>query len=465
MRTLVCFLSFILTSLLTYSQGFQDIVTEDIDELCSGYQSEEADPQAEMLVDQMMAQMQLKRAFEIRTCSNINNARATIEKDENGNLMPYILYDPIWLKSMSAKSQTDWASIGVLAHEVGHFLLYHALNNRGSNPRWELDADRFAGKTMAMMGSTLEEAQSMFSNYTRMEDSSSHPGKNKRLEAVKTGWMNVNNPTKHIILNENTPEKDVSPELIVNRYFEKLGGLKKLIQVKALKFEEEISETKASELNPSTAVFTYGYKLKPNKIIVDDEGAQRQYVITNNDSIAWRYSNEEKWREGTPRIGTSMSQNNFLVIKQISPSLVNFFDDFLLIANPEVVDYRRRKVIAGEECFVLEYREKTIDVGDLNKKGMRINRNTQYFFSSYTGLLHAIVQEDKMLMYKRGNLKDASKKERTQKVFSNYKLVNDLLFPHTIKTTETTLISDIPQPESIFHQTRELIDVKINPDL
>ncbi|MEP2057748.1 MAG: hypothetical protein ABJJ05_08075, partial [Maribacter litoralis] len=80
------------------AQGFQqDIVTEDIDELCFGYQSEMADPEAELIVDQMMAQMQLKKVFKLRKCAKINNAIATIEQDKSGNSQPYILYDPKWL--------------------------------------------------------------------------------------------------------------------------------------------------------------------------------------------------------------------------------------------------------------------------------------------------------------------------------------------------------------------------------
>ncbi|MGB5667691.1 MAG: hypothetical protein WBM53_12650, partial [Maribacter sp.] len=244
-----------LVSLLATAQGFQNVVIESVDDVCFGNQSELADPEAELIMDQIMSQMQLKRIFKIRKCSSIGNAYATIQPDENNNQAPYILYDPQWLREMANASKTDWASIGVLAHEVGHLLSYHALNKKGSNPRWEIDADRFAGSTLAMMGSTLEEAQSMFQNYNQLEDSRTHPGKNKRLEAVKTGWMSVNNPVKNILLNEDTPERDVSPELIVNRYYKSLGGLKALSQIKQLNFKEEILETKGENINQKPRVY------------------------------------------------------------------------------------------------------------------------------------------------------------------------------------------------------------------
>jgi len=466
MKRILGVLLFFLTMQQSNAQGFlQNVITEeDVDELCFGNQSEAADESAELIVDQIMAQMQLKRVFKLRKCTAIGNAYATIKPDANNNQTPYILYDPQWLKGMANKSKTDWASIGVLAHEVGHFLLYHALNKKGSNPVWEIQADRFAGSTLAKMGSTLEEAQSMFDNYNQEEDSRSHPGKSKRLEAVKVGWMNVNNPQKQITLNENTLERDVSSELIVNRYFDELGGIKNLSQIKSLKFEEEITETKGIDLNPTPKTYTYGYTLNSNKILIDFKENNHQYAVTNNDSISWRFMDENQWREGTPRIGTTANQDGHSFIRQISPSIQNFFDDFLLSSNPEVVDYRRRRIIEDEECFVLEFPEEIIELGDLRKKGKRIIQKTQYYFSTYTGLLHAIIIDEKIMVYKRANLKNASEGLRVQKVFSNYKAVNEILFPHSITTTETKLINDIPQKESTFYQKRKLISLEVNPD-
>ncbi len=466
MKRFLGILLFFLSLQPSNAQGFlQNVVSEEeIDELCSGNQSQPADQEAELVVDQIMAQMQLKRAFKLRKCTAIGNAYATIQPDANNNQTPYILYDPQWLEEMANKSKTDWASIGVLAHEVGHFLLYHALNKKGSNPVWEIQADRFAGSTLAKMGSTLEEAQSMFDNYNQKEDSRSHPGKAKRLEAVKVGWMNVNNPQKQITLSENTPERDVSSELIVNRYFNELGGIKNLSQIKSLRFEEEISETKGLDLNQKPLTYSYSYTLNPNKVIINSNKKDQQYVITNNDSISWRYTNENKWREGAPRIGTTANQDGHSFIRQISPSFQNFFDDFLLSSNPEVVDYRRRRVLDEEECFLLEFPEETIELGDLRKKGRRIIQKTQYYFNTYTGLLHAIVIEEKIMTYKRGSIKDASEGLRIQRLFSNYKAVDNILFPHTISTTETKLLSDIPQEESTFFQKRKLVNLEIITD-
>jgi hypothetical protein len=443
-------------------QGFQDIVTEDVDDLCFGYQSEAADPEAELVVDQMMAQMQLKRVFELRKCAKINNAFAKIEQEDNENPKKYILYDPKWLKGMDTSSNTDWASIGVLAHEVGHFLLYHALNKKGSNPRWEIDADRFAGKTMAMMGSTLEEAQSMFDNYTLTEDSSTHPSKNKRLEAVKTGWMNVNNPTKNIVLNENTLDRDVSPELIFDRYFKNMGGLKNMAQVKQLNFNENISEKIGNKKGQNTMTYTYEYELSSNKTkIVSRYGSDPlEYIIVNNDSLSYKYLDEKNWKKGAPKIGTTAEQDPYDFKKRVRPSLFYFFEDFLLVSNSEITDYRRRKNINNEECFIIELPQEIIDIGDLTKKGKRIVLTKRYYYSVYTGLLHAIEEIEKIAPYKRGQIKNPITR-RTETIINNYQAIDSLQFPIEILKKVTLLENDIPKEEETIYQERTLSNLEL----
>lgn len=445
------------------AQGFQqDIVTEDIDELCFGYQSEMADPEAELIVDQMMAQMQLKKVFKLRKCAKINNAIATIEQDKSGNSQPYILYDPKWLNSMDKSSKTDWASIGILAHEVGHFLLYHALNKKGSNPRWEIDADRFAGKTMAMMGSTLEEAQSMFDNYTLIEDSRTHPGKAKRLEAVKTGWMNVNNPTKNIVLNENTSDRDINPELIFTRYFKNMGGLKNMGQVKQIQFKEVISEKIGTRLGQKAKEYAYEYELSSNKtrVISRNFSDPEEYLIMNSDSLSYKYLDEEKWNQGAPKIGTTANQDNYDFKQKIRPSIFYYFDDFSWISNPEITDYRRRKIINDEECFTIEFPQVTTEIGNLNKRGKRIILTKRHYYSTYTGLLNAIEETEKISFYKRGQIK-SSLTRKTESIINEYQTVEQILLPYKIKKTITILESDLPKEDKTIYQERELSNVNL----
>lgn len=462
MKNRLVFCCFLFIGLLINAQGFQNVVIESVDDVCFGDQSQSADAEAELIMDQIMSQMQLKRIFKIRKCSSIRNAFATIQPDENNNQVPYILYDSQWLKEMANASKTDWASIGVLAHEVGHLLSYHALNKKGSNPRWEVDADRFAGSTLARMGSTLEEAQSMFQNYTQLEDSRTHPGKNKRLEAVKIGWMNVNNPVKKILLNEDTPERDVSPELIVNRYYKSVGGLKSLSQIKQLHFKETISEKKGESLNQIAIVYTYAYNQTANKTEVLFEERGEQYLI-KNDSLFWKYTDQDKWRNGAPRIGTSLDQDPYTFIKEKKPSTKNFFDDFLLVSNPEIAYYQGRKRIAEEECFLLELPEEKHEIGNLKKKGKRIILSRLYYFSTQSGLLYGIVETEKISNFKKGNIKKQTT-IRTERIFTDYGQFNNIYFPQNISTTETELVNDIARGEKRY-QERTISEVELSSEL
>jgi len=458
----IVFLAILFIGFSATAQGFQNVVIESVDDVCFGNQSQTADAEAESIVDEIMGQMGLNRNFKIRKCENIKNALARIEEDEDKTLTPYILYDPQWLASMSKKSNTDWASIGVLAHEVGHFLLYHALNKRGSNPRWELSADRFAGSTLARMGSTLEEAQSMFQNVPE-KGSSSHPGRAERMEAIKIGWLKINNPTQRkIILDEDTPERDITEELIVNRYYKSLGGLKKLSQIKQLNFKETISETLGENLNRDPKVYTYDYQQTVNKIEVFFEGGKdkEQYLI-KNDSLFWKYADENQWRNGAPPIGTSMDQDPYTFKKETKPSTKNFFDDFLLVSNAdEVAHYQGRKRLDDEECFVLELQEEKIEIGDLRKrKGRRILLSKDYYFSTLSGLLYGVVEREKISHFKKGDIKKTKTLE-TRRIITDYSQHNNIYFPKEIKTTITELVNDLPQGEKRYQQ-RSISEVEL----
>ncbi|MBO0323537.1 hypothetical protein J0X14_14605 [Muricauda sp. CAU 1633] len=458
MKNSIVFAITLLLGLYGSAQGFQNVVIESVDDLCFGNTSQSADPEAEAIVDEIMGQMGLNRNFKLRKCENIKNALAHIEEDENNNLVPYILYDPKWLGQMSKNSQMDWASIGVLAHEVGHFLLYHSLNRGGSNPRWELSADRFAGHTLARMGSTLEEAQSMFANVPE-KGSSTHPGRTERLEAIKIGWMKYNDPNlKKIILDEDTAERDVTPELIINRYYSQLGGIKEVGQIKQLNFKETISETKGENFNQEPVVYVYDYQQSVNTIAILHKERQEQYLI-KNDSLFWKYTDQDQWRNGAPPIGTSLKQDSYTFKRERKPATQYFFDDFLLLSNPEVAHYRGRRRMGNEECFLLELPQETIEIGNLNKKGKRIQLTKHYYFSTQSGLLYAIMENEKTEHFRKGKRKDQKTME-IKKIISEYDLHDQTYFPKEVQIIETELEYDLPKGDRLYQQ-RSISEVEL----
>ena len=119
---------------------------------------------------------------------NVPNACATmIYNAKTKGLERYIIYNQTFMYNISQKINY-WASVNILAHEVGHHLNGHSLQLGGSRPSIELEADKFSGFILAKLGATLEEAQSAINSLASEQGSSTHPPKSARLAAIANGW-------------------------------------------------------------------------------------------------------------------------------------------------------------------------------------------------------------------------------------------------------------------------------------
>jgi len=107
--------------------------------------------------------------------------------EENGKESRWISFNPYSLAAVKSTSQTNWSLISILAHEIGHHLIGHALDNEGSRPDKELEADKYSGNILAKMGATLEEALSAL-NLFDSKGSLTHPPTYSRIVAVTQGW-------------------------------------------------------------------------------------------------------------------------------------------------------------------------------------------------------------------------------------------------------------------------------------
>ena len=199
---------------LTISQNFQTV--EEINDACAtlGFTSNE---DAEIAVDEMMEIIGLQKNFTIQECPNINNAIAKNIKNSSGNMVRYILYDNDFFSRMDAKAGNDWAAISILAHEIGHHLNGHALNNEGSNHEFELDADYFSGLILSKMGANLQEAQSAIQTLRYEKATSTHPAKIDRLNEIEKGWTKGNNYNNRT--NDTGISEDMEP--LVQEYYRK----------------------------------------------------------------------------------------------------------------------------------------------------------------------------------------------------------------------------------------------------
>ncbi|MCR6502514.1 hypothetical protein MUO32_26150 [Shinella sp. CPCC 101442] len=103
------------------------------------------------------------------------NALATVQ---DGNRL--ILYD----RRLSSEVGGNGAQM-IIAHELGHHYCGH-LGKHG-DPSLELEADRFAAAAMRKAGMPLDAAMSVLPILAGRA-SKSHPGRDARVAAIKSGW-------------------------------------------------------------------------------------------------------------------------------------------------------------------------------------------------------------------------------------------------------------------------------------
>jgi hypothetical protein len=144
-----------------------------------------AGPTADKVIKKIMSVIGLKANFELRE-ANVPNAAAVMLNGKR-----FILYNSQFMDKINASTGTNWAAISILAHEIGHHLNGHTLDDVGSRPQTELDADEFSGFVLHKMGSSLGDAQAVMALISSPNGTKSHPPKRDRLAYIAAGWNNA----------------------------------------------------------------------------------------------------------------------------------------------------------------------------------------------------------------------------------------------------------------------------------
>lgn len=141
--------------------------------------------EAAEVAEQIVKASGLRSNFAIAE-ADVPNAVAVLQQGKR-----YVLYNPRFMNLLNRATGTKWASISVLAHEIGH----HLYGKPGSNgiPRMatELEADEFSGFVLQKMGATLNEAQAAMSLLPNSQASLTHPARNDRILSIANGWKNA----------------------------------------------------------------------------------------------------------------------------------------------------------------------------------------------------------------------------------------------------------------------------------
>lgn len=116
-----------------------------------------------------------------------------------------IIYNEIFMKGIAAEQSRDWSGLTVMAHEIGHHLCGHTLDNKGSLPPRELEADYFAGNVVRVLGGALANATKAFECVSE-QGSSTHPPRGARIAAFAAGWNKANGQNadeRHALITHN----------------------------------------------------------------------------------------------------------------------------------------------------------------------------------------------------------------------------------------------------------------------
>lgn len=125
----------------------------------------------------------LQQNFELRE-ANVLNIEACVKRRKR-----LIRYNPEYIAWVNQVTGDKWASMALIAHEIGHHLNGHTLRRSGSRPALELEADEFAGYVLGQLGATLEQSQRVMKFIARKRTSKTHPARDLRMAAIRAGWQ------------------------------------------------------------------------------------------------------------------------------------------------------------------------------------------------------------------------------------------------------------------------------------
>jgi hypothetical protein len=116
--------------------------------------------------------------------AEVDNIEATISHRKK-----YILYNADFMKQINNATKDKWATVALLAHEIGHHIKGHT-SKRAKNNRlkYELEADEFAGYVLQKLGASLAQSQLVMKYIARTNPSTTHPARSDRMDAIEKGW-------------------------------------------------------------------------------------------------------------------------------------------------------------------------------------------------------------------------------------------------------------------------------------
>ncbi len=223
------------------------------------------------------------------------NAEASIQGEQR-----YILYNPVFLKDVKETTKSNWASISILAHEIGHHLLGHTLGSGGSSPNLELEADYFSGSTLQKMGSPLATTTLGMDFFAMETVSLTHPKRLDRVEAMRKGWSDSNDKFPQIAnVNDLLQSQEILNEVVLE------DNTQEAIKIKNLTFVAKPKEGAIGVISTRNTAFVSNcvffddainyLVMEANNIVVVKNGKfsiVAQKIASKNPNYSWIFKTE-----------------------------------------------------------------------------------------------------------------------------------------------------------------------------
>jgi len=434
---LIVFASLFLVQTLI-SQNYQTV--EEVNDACSqlGFSSNE---DAEIAVDDILSQIGLFRNFTIQECPDINNALAKNIDVGDGKKARYILYDKEFFNRIEDKAANDWAATSILAHEIGHHLNGHALNDEGSSHEWELEADEFSGFVMARMGTTLSDAQSAIQTFKYEKATSTHPAKADRLTAIELGWARGSGKIKVFseakeVIDIHLNDKKLVAQKIISNYIKAIGGEDNIINMKSLYTKQVISYNDSQTVVKSTSI-SPGKKFS-EYILMD----KINYMLELDGAIYLKKNKSDEW-------GFSSYNPNY----KVKPSFVN--EHSVLINNDDII-FVGMENFNEIPCYAIRFPEVISNTKNKLTNVKRNDKNIQYY-SVETGLLLGIKTTSSVTTnYPYSTSSTDYHNNETLTIFLDYKEYKGILIPSKAitKGNDGSIMTAV-----------EFIEMEVNPKI
>lgn len=150
-------------------------------------------PSTDAMLSEILAALGLQQNFELKE-AKVPNIEASVSRGKR-----YILYNPEYIRWINKTTQGKWATMALLAHEIGHHLNGHTIRRSGSKPHLELEADEFAGFVLGKLGASLGQSQQVMKYIANAKGSKTHPARALRIAAIQKGWNTAVGPDENLV--------------------------------------------------------------------------------------------------------------------------------------------------------------------------------------------------------------------------------------------------------------------------